>query len=379
MARLTRLGHAVDERDDPFVGDALGPDDAQSAQDLVAVAVVREDQGTVLDVGQVGLGADQDLDPVQADEIREQPDERRLLLELLEEGPELAHVGQPALAEEPGGPLEEDPVLPLFPVDRGLEQVEQLVERVLVLDPVLGEIADQGVANGQDGLAPEALVDVLGGPVELGLAQRQGRFEGLGEDHVEGRHQDDQDAPVGDLDEPEVLEREPEDVGRDDESEVVRGIGQDPAGLDEQGIEIGRAADEFLLDERDPLLREGLVGEEAADVMAQSLVGRQPSGGCVGLRQEAHGLELDHDVAQGRRRRGDPPGLAERPRAHRPAVPDEALDDESQDLLILVAQYRLRHPSSSAFYSIKPDFTSTSSRTSRSRPGPGCGSAGPLP
>ena len=115
---------------------------------------------------------------------------------------------------------------------------------------------------------------------------------------------------------------------------------------------------EFLLDERDPLLREGLVGEEAADVMAQSLVGRQPSGGGVGLRQEAHGLELDHDVAQGRRRGGDPPGLAERPRAHRPAVPDEALDDESQDLLILVAQYRLRHPSSGAFYSIKPERVS---------------------
>ena len=46
-------------------------------------------------------------------------------------------------------------------------------ERVLVLGPVLGQLAHQGVAHRQDRLAPEIQIDVLGGPVEVGLGQDQ--------------------------------------------------------------------------------------------------------------------------------------------------------------------------------------------------------------
>ncbi len=86
-----------------------------------------QDEGAVLDIGTVDLGADQDLDPVQADEIGQEPGQVGLLLEALEEGLQLRHVEELGLVEELGGPLEDDPALRLLLVDVGPDQDGQLV------------------------------------------------------------------------------------------------------------------------------------------------------------------------------------------------------------------------------------------------------------
>ena len=79
------LGHVVDEGDDLFIGKPLRPDDADRAQDLALVSVMGEDERAIGDEGQVGLGADEDFDPVEGDEIGKELGQVGLFLEILEE------------------------------------------------------------------------------------------------------------------------------------------------------------------------------------------------------------------------------------------------------------------------------------------------------
>ena len=78
----------------------------------------------------------------------------------------------------------------------------------------------------------------MGGAVELGLVEVDLGGDDLGQDQVEGRHQDDHDLALGDLDEPDVMEVDPGDPRRQDEPEAVGLVGQEPGGLVQDRVEI---------------------------------------------------------------------------------------------------------------------------------------------
>ena len=93
-----------------------------------------EDEGAIGDQRQVRLRADEDLDPVEGDEVREELGQAGLFLEILEERPELVEIDGVELADEPGRALEDDRALPLLLGHRVLEQGHQLVERLFELE-----------------------------------------------------------------------------------------------------------------------------------------------------------------------------------------------------------------------------------------------------
>ena len=71
-------------------------------------------------------------------------------------------------------------------------------------------------------------------PVELGLIEVGFGLDDLGQDQVEGGHQDDHDLVLGDPDEPDVMEMDPGHPGRQDEAQAVGLVGQEPGGLGQE-------------------------------------------------------------------------------------------------------------------------------------------------
>src|SRR5215472_17246430 len=272
----------VDDRDDPFIGHAGGSDDSEHPNHTVAVGVGRRHHTAVIEDAVSGLVADEDLHPFGLETLIEQVQEIALLVEGLEQAPQLLDARELGDAHEVGLAL--DDILELV-LARDLEDLlgdcDRIQHDLVHVGACLGKLAQQLLAHLAERAAAKLLVQVVRGTLEI-----IGRVVPLELDDavlhlavVKDEH--DQYAVLREPDELHLRHGRLPGARQGDDAGELRGGGQQ---LRHSGDELGGALAarlELAADLGARRLIERAQLQQRVDEEAVALVGGYPAGGGV--------------------------------------------------------------------------------------------------
>src|SRR5580765_6670014 len=158
----------IDDRDNPFVGHARGTDDPEHPDHAIRIGIGGGHDAAVIQDVVAGFVADEDLHPLGLEAVIEQVQEVALLVEGLEQAPQLLHVGELGHPHEVGLALDHVLKPALAAALEHLLGHRDGIEHDLVHVRVrLGELAQDLLTHLAQGAAAALLAEVVRGALEL--------------------------------------------------------------------------------------------------------------------------------------------------------------------------------------------------------------------